>query len=367
MKKRCFQKAALIFGTFAALALLACPVPESKTLEKPVDSIQILKNGVLLEVNDGGNPYFTIQEGKSVILSAKLSPDGSAGIHWQSSRRIVDLSDFSGQEITLFARYGGDTYIDVRARNALNETVVYSRINITVTPVSYYKWDYQLDGWKDSPALKPVTVDRIYNKMLVRSGSTPINEDVQRGGLVMEGPSTLIIGSVMSSPTNSVYAEDPLFDESALFNFTKIPSDKSTTIVQPPYTLKVRLSVDYEILSGPALRQGMRLQVNNNTEERDNASVLTNWLVAEYTSASPGSGTLTGIFDTALAKFEPGLDPDRKNRIPGMPSIILDPVADSNDVQEIKRLRKVLSNSFVCLSVPDGKVLIRSIRIETAD
>lgn len=353
-------------GICIALLILACPVPENEITEKPVGSIEILKNGaVILDLTGTGYPFITIFEEKSVILSAKLDPDVHAGIHWQSTRNIVDLSQLSGPEIVLFARYGGETNIIIRAQNSYNQAPIYGVVKITVIPTSWFKWDYRLDGWKDQSALKSFELGRIYN-MLTRTGNAPIHEDPVRGGLVMEGPATLVIGSVMPSPTNSVYGEDPLFDDGALLNFTRIPSDKNPPASFQPYSLKVKIEAEYEILSDPAPRQGLRLQVNNNTEERDNASVFVNWLVAEYTSASPRTGILSGVFDTAAAAFDPLLDPDKKDRIPEMirwqSSTSPDNAAED---KEARQLHAVLSHSFVCLSLPDGKVLIRNIRIES--
>jgi hypothetical protein len=360
----------LIFGILAVFLLSSCPVPEAKTVEKPVDSLEIMRNRNPIPPNANGNPAFEIMEEKSVFLSAKLVPDVRAGVHWQSSRPIVDLSDFSGQEIVLFARYGGDTHITVRAANVLNEVPLFETVHVKVIPTSYYKWQYALDGWKDLPPAKSATVDRIYNKALMLSGNSPVNEDAVRGGLVLEGPGTLVVGSVMPVPTNSVYTEDPAMDDTAQFNFTKKPSDTSTAAAAFPFNLKIRVSVEYEVLVEPAYRQGLRLQVNNNTAERDNASVFTNWLVAEYTAGMPRSGTLTGVFDTDAASIDPNLAQEKRDTIPAFPAIawsgdtnnpiLLDTPAQIAE----KQLRGALSHSFVCLALPDGKVLIRGIRIE---
>ncbi|MCL2128341.1 MAG: hypothetical protein FWH38_08805 [Treponema sp.] len=375
MKKLWRAGPAGIPGALAALALLACPVPEgevAETVKRPVDGLEILRNQTPVELSGNGKPFFEIMEEKSVILSAKLEPENVyAGIFWQSSRSIVDLSRPAGPEVTLFARYGGDTNIIVRAENTFNEAPVYSYVKVTVVPTSYFKWDYRLDGWNGLPALVSTNIGMGRNPdggspyvvvpMLARSGNAEIPEDAERGGMALEGPAALVIGSSMSTPTNSVYPEDPLFDESAVLDFTSSPSGRPSL-----YTGKVRISAEYEILAEPAPRQGLRLQVNNNTGERDNASPVTNWLVAEYTAAFPRAGTLTGVFDTGAARLAPNLDQDKKDRIPWTPK----PEAqgpDSPEEIEAKQLASVLSKSFVCLSLPDGKVLIRSIRIESAD
>jgi len=349
----------------AVLLLLACPVPENNVVREPVSGLEILKNRVSLDLSDNGKPFIEIMEEKSVILTAKLEPiDVRGGVYWQSARDIVELSHLFGPETTLFARYGGDTTINIRAENAYNEVPVHGQVRVTVVHTSYFKWDYLLDGWNDLPALRSVTIGNgvsTFNipggtanntiTLLSRSGNTAIMEDSQRKGFILESPGVLIIGSAMSSATNSIYIEEPLFDENALFNFTVAPSRRPEL-----YSGKIRISVDYEILSEPSFRQGMRIQINNNTIERDNASALNNWLIAEYTAEHPRSGTLTGIFDVNTSDFAQGLDQEKMERI----AVMANPPQGMDG-----QLATVLSRSFVCLALPDGKVLIRNIRIES--
>ena len=352
-KTLCFSGiilAAMVAATIvAAIMFAACPVPENEIVREPVSGLEILRNQTAIGLSDNGKPEFEITEEKTVILSAKLEPAGvKGGIQWQSSRDIVELNKFTGEEITLFARYGGDTTINVRGENAYNEVPVHGQVRVTVVPISYFKWDYQQDGWNELSALRTNRIG--FFNMLVRSGDTTIAEDAEFGGMILESPSVFVIGSVMASSTSSVYDEDPLYDENALLNFTESPSKRPEL-----YNGRIRISVDYEVLVEPARRQGLRIQVNNNSTDRDNASVINNWLVAEYTAASPHSGTLSGVFNANEADFDPFAESSPKfESIGGV-------------VDRDAKLQAVLSKSFVCLAVPDGKVLIRSIRIESAD
>jgi len=391
---------------------LACPANESEIVRGKVNSIIVLNNQVEIPPADGGNLGFTITEGRSVVLTARLMPLGvPAGIHWQTARRIVDFSEYSGTETVMFAEYGGKTIVTIRAKNAYNEMPIFKEINITVTPSSYYKWSYQKDGWRDIPPLSARTVDEIYNRMILYAGTSAVYEDSDLGGFVLEGPATLVIGSTMATPTNSPYDEDPLFDQNSQLNFAVspngavfagavYPSRLSTAFPHPDtgvtngnhphplagllinddlYTGKVRISVDYQILTEPARRQGLRIQVSNNTTERDMASVLSNWLVAEYTSDHPSSGTLTGIFNSNETRIAPHIN---QEQLLGLPAIELEirsePTesnpqgtqqypGDSDKTINDKKLRMIKSRVFVCLALPDGKALIRSIRIEAAD
>jgi hypothetical protein len=140
------------------------------------------------------------------------------------------------------------------------------------------------------------------------------------------------------------------------------------------YTGKVKISVEYEILTEPTFRQGLRIQVSNNTIERDEASVLSNWLVAEYNSNMPSSGILSGIFDLNEAQRASHIN---EMLIPGLPEIHLEITneagtqilypGDSTEIIAEKRQRMIRSRVFVCLSLPDGKVLIRSVRIDAVE
>jgi hypothetical protein len=81
--------------------------------------------------------------------------------------------------------------------------------------------------------------------------------------------------------------------------------------------------------------------VNNNTHERVNASAITNWLVAELPQNAASSGTLSGVFDTRESALSHGVTGTTRD--------------------------EVLANSFVSLVLPHGRILIRSIRIESID
>jgi len=98
----------------------------------------------------------------------------------------------------------------------------------------------------------------------------------------------------------------------------------------------------------------LRLQVNNNTLRRDAASAIDNWLAAELEPSAPASGTLSGVFrGNGAARFDPLLTAEKK--------------AGINAVTDDEKLKMVLAHSFVCLALPEGKMLIRGIRIESAD
>ena len=374
--------AAVVFTVFAiAVIITACPVPENNIPQEPLTGLRIIRNQNEAVSDSTVNPSirggFQIIEGRSVVLTAQLFPQGvQGGIHWQSSGRgIVEMSSMSGNEITITGANGGSTSIKVMARNSRNEVYAEAECNIIVIPSSFFKWDFQQDGWIDLPALSNAMVGSI-NEKIVRSGETPILADIINGGLVLEAPGALIIGSGMSTPTNSPFsAAGPLFDIGGTMDFLDGPSftylewtvrlDENGNqlrsdptplfpdgqllfdqeIIREPYPLwngRVRISVDYET-DNPGISP-LRIQVNNNTHERDNASAITNWLVTELSASSDAaqnSGTLSGIFDSresALARGVTGTSVER-----------------------------VLGNSFISLVLPQGRVLIRSIRIESAD
>jgi len=317
----------------------ACPVPENKIIENPINSVEILINRQSVP-----DRKFTLLEGRSVILSAQLAPEGVlGGVHWQDSRRrIIELSAYTGQEISLTGMNGGRTIVSVLARNTFNEVAVENELSVIVVPKSFFKWDYQADGliWE---ILEPNTSNIMgrAKEMLIRNGDVPLINDINRRGLVMEGPNTrLLIGSVMTSFTNSPFLDDPVYDTGGEFDFLAGPCymDETQTISYPFYDKKILISIDYEILN-PS-QQGLRIQVNNNTGENTNASAIDNWLVAELDTQAT-TGTLSAIFDASASKLtrsSPGLT-----------------------------VETVLSNSFICLWLTDGKILIRGIRIESAD
>jgi len=346
------------YGVIAALVfcLFACPVPENEVPHEPVSGIRIIKNQDELPISDSSvNPAlrgsFEILEGRSVILGARLLPEGvTGGIHWQSSGRgIVELSGLTGPELVISGANGGRTTVKVMARNSLNEVYIEAECGITVIPSSFFKWSFSQDGWLDMPALSNAIVGKI-NEMVVRSGETPIVADTAAGALVLEGPGVLMIGSVLSSPTNSPFPSDPLYDMGGALDFYEGPvfsyqewqfdgSEYQQVQKKKRYPLwngRARISVDYET-ENPA-RSPLRIQVNNNTLERNNASAVSNWLVTELASNAARSGTLSGIFNAN----------------------------DSLPLSGVT-LTDVLSNSFVCLALPEGKILIRGIRIESAD
>ena len=318
---------------------IACPVPENEIIEKPVQSIEILINRQTVP-----DRKFTLLEGRAFILSAQLMPDGVlGGVHWQESRRrIVELSAFTGPEISLTGMNGGRTIISVLARNTFNEAPVENEITFTVIPKSFFKWNYHADGliWE---IIEPDTSSIMgrAQEILIRSGETPIINDRERGGLILEGPrARLLLGSVMTSPTNSGFIDDPVHDTGGEFDFLNGPAykDESQTIYYPFYNKKILISVDYEVLI-PS-NQGLRIQVNNNTGENTNASAIDNWLVLELNESNI-KGTATTVFNSEASRL-----------VKGGPGLTVE---------------TVLSNSFICLWLPDGKILIRGIRIESAD
>jgi len=335
MKLRLLKMAAMF--DILAVFLLACPVPENEFVRNPVEKVQLLKNQQ--DLNSGAQ--FVIQEGASVVLGAKLLPQGvSGGIHWQSSSQgIVEMSALAGPNITITGTHGGKTIISVMARNLYNEVYAEAECTVTVIPSSFFKWSYRTDGWIELPALNNAIVGKI-SEMLVRAGETDILQDNARGGLALEGPGArLVIGSVMVTPTTTPFPGDPVYDQNGALDFLEGPSRD-----YPLWNKRVRISVDYEILSDPGL---LRIQVNNNTGETENASAISNWLVAELQPNSPRSGTLTGIFNSSHS--------------------ILVKNAGITALPGKTPLETVLANSFVCLYLPGGKMIIRGIRIESAD
>jgi len=235
--------------------------------------------------------------------------------------------------------YRGKRRLKHPDHHVYNEVYAQAECTITVIPRSFFKWNYRQDGWKDLPALNNAIVGAS-SETLVRSGETAVIADKARGGLILEGPGALIIGSVMTSPTNSPFPSDPRYDRGGAFNFFEGPS-KAYTL----WNKRARISVDYEI---PAEVYGMpplRIQINNNTLERDNAAAIDNWLAAELKPNDPRSGILTGVFNAGASALV---------SVTGGPDSGL-------------ALDEILSSSFVCLALPEGKILIRGIRIESAD
>jgi len=370
------------FPWFAIIVILttACPVTENIIPTEPVSGIQIIRNqNELNPVSDStvipvirGN--FEIIEGRSVILGARLFPKNTmGGIHWQSSGRgMLMLSSLTGDEITITGGNGGKTTILVMARNLNNEVYAQAECAITVIPSSFFKWNYEEDGWLELLALSNTNMGKI-NPKVVRSGETAILPDEVNGGFILEGPGTLNIGSVMNIPTNSPFSTTgPLYDIGGTMDFSRGPSysyleweirlntsgqpileDERYVydavlkrIYYPLWNKRVRVSVDYET-NNPAL-SALRIQVNNNTHERDNASAVTNWLVTELPPNAPHSGTLSGIFDANASSLASG--------------VIDNSPAGISLLEDI-----ILSNSFISLVLPQGRILIRSIKIESAD
>jgi hypothetical protein len=346
--------------TFAAIAVVsflcaACQVPENNIVKAPADGIVISKNQEPLD--PGG--VFEIHEGKSVILTARLFPEGvTGGVHWQSSGEgIVEMSGFSGSQITITGANGGKTIIGVLARNSFNETYIQAECTVIVIPFSFFKWNFARDGWLDMGARENVFVGKIRDT-IIRSGEKPVPADAERGGLVLEGPGMLIIGSGMTTLTSSAFPNDPVYDQNGEFDFFDGPAyeyfEGQGNLKKIPWPLwknRVKISVDYEKLEG---NPRLRLQVNNNTLNRDAASAIDNWLAAELDSDAQPSGTLSGVFrGKGSARFDPLLSPDKK--------------AGINAADDEGKLKMVLAHSFVCLALPEGKILIRGIRIESAD
>ena len=334
-----------IVTTVTVLLLFSgCFVADNEFIQEAVTGFTVFKNGVEVPFGpDGIPPAFEIMEGKTAVLGTKLSPVGvRGGVHWQTSRDIVELGSFSGTEILLYARYGGDTIIQISTANIFNEVPVFGEVGITVIPTSYFKWNWEINGWEDMPAFSSARIGR-YHLNFVRTGETPVIADKRRGGIVLEGPGILIIGSTMAIPTNSPFHDDPAHDVAAELNFTVAPDNR---FLPPEY---IGISIDYEILEAASPRRGLRIQVNNNTLERGMASALDNWLVAELTGESPLCGTIRGVFNTTAAQLDPDLPEGKRLGIPG-----------DNDGAKIN---SVLRSSFVALSLPEGKVLIRNIQI----
>jgi len=269
------------------------------------------------------------------------------------------MSGFTGSQITITGANGGKTVIGVLARNSFNETYVQAECTVIVIPFSFFKWDFARDGWLDMGAYENVFVGKIRDT-IIRSGEKPVPADADRGGLVLEGPGTLIIGSGMTSLTSSAFSNDPVYDQNGEFNFLDGPAYEVPNPSPPPelnktpwplWKNRVKISVDYEKLAGAPR---LRLQVNNNTLQRDAASAIDNWLAAELDSAAPPSGTFSGIFrGNGTARLDPLLTSDKK--------------AGINGADDEGKLKTVLARSFVCLALPEGKILIRGIRIESAD
>jgi hypothetical protein len=364
-------------GAFlCALFCAACPVPENNVVQAAVERIEITKNReIVLPDEQYPRGGFEIWEGQSVILGAALFPEGvTGGVHWQSSGRgIVELSGFTGPEIIITGANGGRTIISVLARNHLNEVYAGAECTVIVIPFSFFKWNFAQDGWTNMAARENAFIGTIRDT-IVRSGETPILADAERGGFILEGPGTLIIGSGMTTATSSPFPADPIYDQKSEFDFSSVESDdfpggpgyeylEGDKLKKKPWPLwkgRVRISVDYEILTG---EPQLRIQVNNNTLQRDAACAINNWLVAELGSSAPAgapNGELSGIFrGKGAAGFEPLLTDEKKDSIKD---------ADGFDTtDDDKKIEGVLSHSFVCLALPEGKILIRSIRIESAD
>ena len=323
----------------------SCSVPENEVAKIPIKSVSIIKNRT--EIVSRPNPAFSLIEGQSVILGAQLSPAGvTGGIHWQSSSGgIVAISSFSESEITVTGNYAGKTVISVMARNIHNEVYAENECSVAVIPKSFFKWSYLQDGWTELPPNSNNIVGTVH-ETLIRTGNTAVTEDKAKKGLVLEGAGAgLIIGSVLTTATNSPFADDPVYDKYGQFDFLNGPGEH-----YPFWAEKVTVTVEYEILDLHPGRSLLRIQVNNNTIERDNASAINNWLVTELRQGDSVSGILTGTFDNSGSQLIRG------NGSPGIPG-----------ATDTERLESVLSHSFVCLSLPDGKVVIRSIRIESAD
>jgi hypothetical protein len=364
-----FAAGAAVIGA-VLLFCAACPVPENNVVQAPVERVQITKNRSPISNADYPRGGFEIWEGQSVILGAALFPKGvTGGVHWQSSgREIVEMSSLSEPEITLTGANGGRTIIRVLARNRLNEVYAEAECTVIVIPFSFFKWNFAQDGWTDMAARENAFIGKIRDT-IIRSGETPVISG--NGGLIIEGPGTLIIGSGMTTATSSPFPADPIYDPKGEFDFSSVESDdfpggpgyeylegeKLKKKSWPLWKGRVKIFVDYEILSG---EPQLRIQVNNNTLQRDAASAIDNWLVTELDAGSARSGTLSGVFHgKGVAWFEPLLTNEKKDSIKDAQGF------DTNDDDE--KIEGVLANSFVCLALPDGKILIRGIRIESYD
>ena len=319
-----------VVGLLAVLMFPGCPVPENTVVNKPVEKVVILKN------REEAGVSFDILEGRQVTLNAEIFPAVLAGVHWQDSRRrIVELSGFTGPEITVTGMNGGETIVSVLARNMLNEVPAESEVSIRVIPSSFFKWDFELDGllWEELEPQTPGFMGKV-KEILVRSGERTVTK--AEGGFILEGPgASLAVGSVMETPTNSSFSDDPLFDPGGAFDFVIGPSAD-----YPFYRFgkQARISVDYQVLEPSGAGNGLRIQVNNNTGERISASAIDNWLVKELGPDDIG-GTVSAVFDAAASK------------------------AAKSGVN----VNEVLSSSFVFLYLPEGKILISGIRIESVD
>jgi hypothetical protein len=334
----------IILNLCVVFLMLSCPAAQTNILHSPVESIIIQGNRTPIPPQG-----ITIIEGRSVILTAQLAPDGvQGGIHWQSSNHnIVEMSSLSGQEITITGKSEGSTVIFVSARNTFNDLIVQSECIITVIPRSFFKWNYIHTDWLEIPVLQALTNYYLHDAsrpILIRTGMTNIYSDIILGGIILEGEGAqLIIGSGMATATNSPFADHPVYDRNSQFDFLNGPKGYDL------WTGRVRICVEYEILDTDTNKSLLRIQVNNNTTERFNASAINNWLVAELSPSCARSGTLTGVFDNSVSR----LLTEKSSGIPGS--------------SEEAKLQEVLSSSFVCLSLPDGRILIRSIRIDSAD
>jgi hypothetical protein len=329
--------------------LSGCPAVENTIPETPVENIIIRLNKSQIS---GG---ITLIEGQSVILEAELTPKGvQGGVHWESSNKdVLMLSGLSGQEITITGASGGKTIIFVTARNGLNELSVSAECSVTVISRSFFKWSYQYTDWIDLPVLEANSNYYLYDAgkpVLIRAGETDIlaytgNPATSLGGILLSGQEArLIIGSGMTTPTNSPFPDHPVYDKNGQFDFLNGPGAEYNL-----WAGRTRISVDYEILDSS--KSMLRIFVNNNTNELINASAINNSLVAELTPSSPRSGTLTGIFDNTVSTLI-----NDKN------------IQEANEtLTEEEKLQRVLSHSFITLAIPDGKILIRSIKIESYD
>ncbi|MDR2020992.1 MAG: hypothetical protein LBQ14_09535 [Treponema sp.] len=316
----------------AAFLFAGCPAEGPAGPRVPVQGISLEKNRT--PVPDNG---ITLIEGKSAELTAVLSPPGVyGGIYWQcSSEETAGLNGTTGETVTVTGKQGGTAVIKALARNTLNDVYAEASVRLTVTAVSFFKWNYAEDGWTDIPANTAATV----KSTAVRAGGRAIIRDHNRGGVVLDGTGTsgarFIIGSTMNSLTNSPLASDPVFDALGKFDFSG---------------QKVRVSIEYEFLSSfENPDKFLRLQVNNNTTSSNNASAVTNWLVAEQeVPAAVSAGQmreLSGVFDSAESRIARG----------GVPG-----------ATETEQLEAVLSHSFIALTLSSqsGSVLVRSIIIE---
>jgi hypothetical protein len=321
----------IVAAVFAAIFVLAgCPAESPGGSRIPVESISIEKNRAPVP-----NTGITLTEGESAELSAVLRPAGVySAVYWQSgSAKTAVLSGVSGETVTVTGKRGGTSVIKALARNFLNDVYAEASVRLTVIPVSFFIWEYGEDGWIDIPANSAGMV----NDIPVKAGGRGITRD-GRGGLILDGTGgggiRFIIGSTMNALTNSPFDSDQVFDPAGKFDF---------------YGKKARVSIDYEFL-GSRGKPGkfLRLQVNNNTTASNNASAISNWLVAEkevpVSVSGGGVERLEGVFDSAESRIvRPGVPGDG----------------------EQEQLEAVLSHSFVAVTLPaeSGSVLVRSVII----